>query len=428
MKNIAKPLFAALAALGAFLLVACATDTEADPGAYPPAYFPPGISGRTALEFFREEGLSVGWNLGNTLDAIRTWGPGSPVAEETAWGNPLANQAIFDGIREQGFNLVRIPVTWAGHVGLAPSYTINPERLERVAEVAGLANRAGLKVIINMHHDGRTYTGGDQPGTWLSLLRAAADGAARAQITGQFERMWGQIAGRFRDYGEWLIFQGFNELHIGDWGTGLNRPVEFGIINEWNQVFTDAVRGTGGANRYRFLVYSGYNTSFQTVAAYDNGMFILPDDPTPNRRIVNFHFYQPNDFALFRDNPNWPPAAGHGSEAGIANIFGGFRERFVDRGIPVIIGEMGPVRHGPGSHDDNAGYIETARANRLAYAEYVFATARANGLVPIYWDNGSFDGGGERFGLFDRATGQPNSDESADLVRAMIGAVNAAAP
>jgi len=423
MKNIANLLFVVLVAFCGFLMAACVTDTGAEPGDYPE-----GITGRTAFEFFMEEGITAGWNLGNTLDAIRTWGVGAPIAEETAWGNPLANQGIFNGIREQGFNLVRIPVTWAGHVGPAPSYTINPERLERVAAVVDLANNAGLKVIINMHHDGRTYTEGDQPGTWLSLLRASADEADRAQITRQFERMWEQIAGRFRNYGEWLMFQGFNELHVGDWGAGLNRPVEFGIINEWNQVFTDAVRRTGGANRYRFLVYSGYNTSFQTVAAYDNGMFILPNDPTPNRRIVNFHFYQPTNFALFREYHNWPPATGHGSITGVYNVFAGFRERFIDRGIPVIIGEMGPVRHGPGSHDDNAEHIETARANRLAYAAHVFGTARTNGLVPIYWDNGSFDGGGERFGLFNRTIGQPNSDESAEVIQTIIDAVSNATP
>ena len=423
MKNTAKLLSVALAA---FLL---STACGARDGVYPE-----GISGRTAFEFFREEGITIGWNLGNTLDAITPAG----VAVEGAWA-PAANQAIFYGIRDQGFNLVRIPVTWAGNVGEGPGYTIYPERLNRVAEVVGFARNAGLNVIINIHHDGRTYTGGDQAGTWLSLLRAAACEEERAQITGQFERMWEQIAMRFRNHGEWLMFQGFNELHVGDWGTGLGLPTEFGIINEWNQVFTNAVRRTGGANRYRFLIYSGYNTSFQTGAAYDMGLFILPNDPVPNRRVVNFHFYQPTNFALFRDNPNWPPTGtGPGSIVGIGNTFAGFRERFVERGIPVIIGEIGPVRHGPDARWD-AARAELARVNRLYYIERVYAMARENGLVPIYWDNGSLGPadwdspninatGGERFGLFNRATGQPNSEESAEVIRAMIDAINSVEP
>ena len=416
MKNIAKLFPFALLVLIGLLAMACGTGRGVR-GAPPE-----GVSGRTALDFFREEGITVGWNLGNTLDAVR--GGQYPLAIEDVWGNPLANRAIFEGIVEQGFNLVRIPVTWIGHVGDGPRYAINPERLERVAEVVGLAREAGLNVIINMHHDGRTYTEGDQAGTWLSLRRAGADPAARAQITGQFERMWEQIARRFRNYGEWLMFQGFNELHVGDWGDGLNRPLEFRIVNEWNQVFTDAVRRTGGANRYRFLIHSGYNTSFRTVEAFETLMFVLPNDPVPNRQIVNFHFYQPNNFALFREHPVWPPATGPGSVAGIENVFAGFRARFVDNGIPVIIGEMGPVRHGTGSHGGDEELIETARVNRLAYAGHVFGTARANGLVPIYWDNGLLGGSGERFGLFNRSTGLPNSDESAEVIRAMIDAIN----
>ena len=421
MKSIARPLFAVFVALGGFLVAACGTDADR-----PDPSHPEGVTGRTALEFFREEGITVGWNLGNTLDAIRTWGAGAPVAEETAWGNPMASPAIFDGIREQGFNLVRIPVTWSGHVGGAPHHAISPDRLERVAVVVGLARDAGLNVIINMHHDGRTYTEGDQPGTWLSLLRARACEEERERITRQFERMWQQIAMRFRNHGEWLMFQGFNELHVGDWGNGLNLPFEFGIVNEWNQVFTDAVRGTGGANTYRILIHSGYNTSYRTVDAYRQGRFVLPDDPTPNRRVVNFHFYQPTGFALFPTTHVWPPATGPGSLAGIADTFAGFREAFVERGIPVIIGEMGPVRHGPSYHGGNADYIETARTNRLAYAGYVFGMARTNGLVPIYLDNGNLDTG-ERFGLFVRATGLPNSDESAEVILAMMNAVGDAA-
>ncbi|MCL2191221.1 MAG: glycoside hydrolase family 5 protein [Treponema sp.] len=440
MKNIAKFLPFVLAALAVFLIPACRTDTD---------LYPDGISGRTAFEFFREEGITIGWNLGNTLDAVNSAG----VAVETGWGNPAANQAIFNGLRDQGFNLVRIPVTWAGHIGAEPDHLVCPGRMDRVAAVVGLARNAGLNVVINIHHDGRTYSpvGNDQTGTWLSVYRAARDPVARAQITRQFERVWEQIAARFINHGEWLMFQGFNELHVGDWGTGLDRPDEFEVINEWNQVFTNAVRSTGGANTYRFLIYSGYNTSFQTVAAYTQGLFVLPDDPTPNRRVINFHFYQPNNFALFRTNPNWPPATGSGSIEGISNTFAGFRETFVDNGIPVIIGEIGPVRHGPVAAPPAAGQAappvtdaekarwETARANRLHYIEIVYAMARENGLVPIYWDNGSlgpldWDSAnirsttGERFGLFNRANGQPNSEESAEVIRAMIDAINSATP
>ena len=413
-----KLLPAALILIAGPLAIACGTMGR----------YPEGMSGRTAMQFFQEEELTLGVNLGNTLDAFRNWSDG--VADETAWGNPPANQAMFEAIKELGFNVVRIPVTWMGHIGEGPDYRIGEARMERVAYVVNLAREAGLKVIINMHHDGATSSPVEEAG-WLSIGRSLGSRAERARITAQFERMWIQIAERFKDYGEWLMFQGFNELHVGDWGSG--DWLQYDVINEWNQVFTNAVRRTRGGNRFRFLVISGYNTSYRTAEAHRDGIFRLPNDPTPNRQIVNFHFYQPNNFALFTQTYEWPNDYWGGSRESIDNIFAGFREQFVDRGIPVIIGEVGPARYTP--HNRNPGFDEAnvpiARQNRLAYIAHVYGRARENGLVPIVWENGgrhdanAWEGD---FTLFDRHAGRPNTDESAEVIQAMVDAVNNAFP
>ncbi|MCL2193551.1 MAG: glycoside hydrolase family 5 protein [Treponema sp.] len=375
------------------------------------------------MQFFTYYDLSIGINLGNSLDSHT-----NSVGSETAWGNPRANQAIFDGIKAQGFNLVRIPVTWMGHVGGAPNFTISEARLRRVAEVVNLARNAGLKVIINMHHDGATSNPQYESG-WLTIRRAMSSPANREQITAQFRSMWVQIAEYFQNYGEWLIFQGFNELHSGHWGwtPGGIPQAHFDLINNWNQVFSDAVRSTGGNNTYRFLVFSGYVTNYRVAGDYRSGVFTLPDDPTPGRQIMNFHYYRPDGFALHPSTPHWPNNSHGGSRVFVDNLFREFRETFVDNGIPVIIGEIGPVRHGPSAHASPAD-VELAMQNRLEYATHVYAAARMNGLVPVYWDNGNFGGGGERFGLFNRNNGQPNSPESAEVIRAMVDAVNNASP
>ena len=417
MRINAKLMFAAIASLVGFLMTTCTDPIDPRPR------YPEQMSGRTAMEFFMYHDLSIGINLGNSLDSHT-----GSVGSETFWGNPRANQAIFNGFREQGFNLVRIPVTWMGHVGSAPNFRISESRLRRVAEVVNLARNADLKVIINMHHDGATSNPQDECG-WLTIRRAMSSPAERERITLQFERMWVQIAEYFRNYGEWLIFQGFNELHFGHWGWtpgGIPRA-HFDIINDWNQVFSDAVRSTGGNNTYRFLVFSGYVTNYRVAQDYRDGIFIMPNDPTPDRQIMNFHYYRPDGFALHPNTHLWPNNAHGGSREFVDNLFRNFRETFVDNGIPVIIGEMGPVRHGPSVHASSA-HEELARQNRLAYAAHVYGTARANGLVPVYWDNGNFGGGGERFGLFNRNNGQPNSPESAGVIRAMVEAVNSVSP
>jgi len=385
----------------------------------PPAFDTPPRS--PALDFFREQGVTVGINLGNSLDAVRTWGAGSPVAEENVWGNPIVTQAIFDGMSEQGFNLVRIPATWIGHIGPGPGYEVSAARLARVGEIVTMARNAGLNVILNIHHDGRTYSpvGNDQPGTWLSIHRALGSPAERDRVTGQFRRVWEQIAAHFRDYGEWLMFQGFNELHVGDWGIGNSQQYE--IINDWNQVFVDAVRGTGGGNAYRLLVISGYNTTHQLVSNPVARMsFRLPSDPSPGRLIVNFHFYQPFGFTHDGSTHIWPPPHGSGTPEWIDNVFAGFRDSFVAEGIPVIIGEMGPRAYNPDLV--SAANRPAAIQNRLAYVAHTWASARAHGLVPTYWDDGG------NFRLFNRNSGRPDGDVNAAVVRMMVDAVGAVAP
>ena len=50
-------------------------------------------------------------------------------------GNPKTTKALIDAVKEKGFKLHRVPVTWRAHFGSAPSYTIDKEWLDRVEEV-----------------------------------------------------------------------------------------------------------------------------------------------------------------------------------------------------------------------------------------------------------------------------------------------------
>ncbi|GHV66664.1 cellulase [Spirochaetia bacterium] len=366
-----------------------------------------------ALTYFQDNALDVGWNLGNTLDAYR-----SGKAHETVWGNPPVNQAIFSGVKAAGFNIVRIPISWMGNFGEGPDYHIDETYLQRVAEVVGFAHNAGLKVIINIHHDGSTDSNGKDNG-WLSMNRALKGEAEYREVTANFRRLWTQIAAYFKNYGDYLMFESMNEIHDGGWGwrsETIQRP-QYEIVNQWNQVFVDAIRSTGGNNTARFLVIPGYCTvPKHTLADY----FKLPDDLVSydsvshdlvshnNKLIVTYHYYDPYEFGILGTRHNW------GSDADkekVVNDFKPFAEKFVDgMGIPVIMGECGAVRH--------PGYEQT----RLDYLSFVFKTAHENKIVPIYWDNGAF-AQGETFGLFNRRSGEPQSPEFEDCINAMVQAV-----
>ncbi|MDR1324870.1 MAG: glycoside hydrolase family 5 protein [Treponema sp.] len=355
-----------------------------------------------ALSYFQAEGLNVGWNAGNTLDAYS-----NGVSGETKWGNPPLNQNLFTGLKEAGYNLVRIPITWMGHIGEAPDYPIEPDFLKRVAEVVGYAHQANLTVIINIHHDGHTDNNGEDAG-WLSINKARASEDGMRQVTAQFEQVWAQIATYFRNYGDYLIFEDMNEIHDGKWGWGPEpeQKPQYEIVNQWNQVFVNAVRGTGGNNLTRYLIVPGYCTvGRHTVADY----FRLPQDKGKqgNKLIVSFHYYDPYEFGIAGTRNEWGSTADKNK---VSNDFQPFANRFIAMGIPVIIGESGAVRH--------PGYEQT----RLDYLTYVYGKAHEFGLTPIYWDNGVFSGSGENFGLINRRTGQPDSDEAQTVIETMVNA------
>lgn len=354
------------------------------------------------------EGMSIGWNLGNSLDAVN-WD--NEVADETVWGNPVVTQALLNGVKDQGFDIVRIPVTWNGHIGSAPDYTVSQARLRRVAEVVGYARNAGLNVIINMHHDDSFDHG------WLKMGDAVASSSNKTEITNKYGKVWTQIAEHFKDYGDWLIFESMNEVQDGGWGWSdafkANPKAQIDIINEWNQLFTNNVRAAGSNNANRYLMYPSYASDAKATlpdGKYEYGAgdvgkyFKLPNDSAAGRQIITFHYYEPSGFAGNFTTDSWGTQE---QKNDVDKLFARFRTAFIDKNIPVVIGEMGPV---------NLQTTSIGRQNRLAYISYVYGKAKENGLIPIYWDDGGY------FGMMNRSTNKPKDDHSAASFQAMMKA------
>jgi endoglucanase len=254
---------------------------------------------------------------------------------------------------------------------------------------------------------------GGRDNGWLSINKARASKEGYEEVTHKYVRVWKQIAVYFKNHGDYLIFEGLNEIHDGRWGNGSVQGAQTDILNDWNRFFTQIVRGTGANNEKRYLVIAGYSCSPRhTLANY----FWLPQD-VPGRQIVTFHYYDPYEFGIAGTRSEW------GSQADknrVANDFAPFKSVYVESGIPVIIGECGAVRQ---LYTADKEKEDRARQARLDYLSWVFGKARENSLVPIYWENGEFTGNGEKFGLFDRRDGKPNSAESEACIKAMIGAV-----
>ena len=360
----------------------------------------PSIPSTEAAAFAMQ--LTPGWNLGNQLDAHN-----NGVAGETAWGNRPTTRALFDKLKSMGFKSVRIPVTWLGRVGAAPGYTIDAAWLERVAEVVGYAHASGLNAIINIHHDGY---GTDH---WLNVRKASTDAAYNEEVKARLSAMWRQIAERFKDTDEFLIFEMMNEIQDGGWGHGDNLTDggrQYAVLNEWNQVAVDAVRGVGGKNATRYLGVAGYSTNPELTIDH----LVLPEDTAEGRLLVSVHSYDPSEFALNAQYSEWghtadlDKKASWGDEDFIRGMCADLYNKYVSKNIPVYFGEFGCVHRAD----------ERSERFRKYYIEYFCKAATTYGIAAFYWDNGNAGTGEECFGVIDHSTGEflNNGEEILDCI------------
>ena len=348
--------------------------------------------------------LGIGWNLGNHFDAQN-----NGVSGETFWGNPKATAATFTKVKAAGFNTVRIPVTWMGHIGEAPDYKIEAAWLDRVAEVVGYAEAAGLNAIINMHHDGSDSK------YWLDIKSAAANPEVQKQLLEQISAMWGQIAEKFKDKGEFLIFEAFNEIHDGGWGWGSNRNdggKQYKCLNEWNQAFVDAVRAAGGENSDRILGIPAYCTNVDISLE----SFVMPEDAASDRLMMSVHCYDPYDYTLAAKVNEWGHTADPSkkvagdNEADLKKVFEKIYVNYISKGIPVYMGEFGCVNRATGREQKFQQY----------YLKYFAKLAKTYGVPSMIWDNGAKGAGNECHAFIDHGTGEYCSTEAKEAIQALI--------
>ena len=347
--------------------------------------------------------MGMGWNLGNQFDAHN-----NNVSSETAWGQPKATQATFDKVSAAGIKTVRIPVTWMGHIGEAPDYKIEEDWLNRIAEVVGYAENAGLNAIINIHHDGSNSE------HWLNIKGCATNAALQKKTVEQVSAMWKQIAEKFKDKGHFLMFELFNEIQDGKWGWGDNRTdggKQYAAYNEWLQASVDAIRATGGKNTDRWLGIPAYNTNTD-LSEY----LVLPDDPA-HKLMVSIHYYAPYEYTLEYQYQEWGHTASkttnYGQEKDCEAEMKKLYNRFTSKGIPVYIGEMGNVNR----------LSESGEKFRKYYFEYVAKCIHDNYMPAILWDNGAPNAGRECHGYFNHGTGEWMNDYSEQMISTLVKAM-----
>ena len=327
--------------------------------------------------------MFAGWNLGNSLEA-----PGS----ETAWGNPKTTQRLIDSVKLSGINMVRIPCAWDSHIENITTCKISVSWLDRVKEVVDYCYDNDMYVILNIHWDGG----------WLENNPTYEK---QISVNAKQKAFWEQIAVKFRDYDEHLLFAGTNEVHTDGQPTTQNFTVQM----SYNQTFVNAVRSTGGKNAYRSLVIQAYNTNIDFAV----NQLIVPNDSVNDKLMVEVHYYDPWEFTGLEADATWGTVktlwgvdyavygtiSNWGQEDYMRSQFQKMKTKFVDEGYPVILGEYGAIRRSALT----GSALEHHLASRAYYVQYAAQNAKINGLVPVIWDNGYT--GNLGFGLFNRSDG-----------------------
>jgi endoglucanase len=327
--------------------------------------------GSTAVQIASK--IKIGWNFGNTMEAI---------GGETAWGNPMINDAQIKLVKQYGFTAIRIPCSWNQYADQTTA-KISDSWLNRVKEVVQLCTNNDMYVILNIHWDGG----------WLETNCTTAK---RDENNAKQKAYWQQIATKLRDFDEHLMFASANEPNV-------STATEMSVLLSYHQTFIDAVRSTGGKNAYRVLVIQGPMTDITTT---NNLMNQLPTDNVSDKMMVEIHYYTPYNFTGMTEDQTWGkmwyfwgkdyhsltnPTRNSTSyeEDAVVSYFGMMKRKFVDKGIPVVMGEYGASRRDNLSGEDLTLHL----ASRAYYIKYCTKMANSFGMLPFFWDCG---------GVFDR--------------------------
>jgi aryl-phospho-beta-D-glucosidase BglC (GH1 family) len=277
--------------------------------------------------------------------------------------------------------------------------------LARVKEVVQYCVDNDMYVILNIHWDGG----------WLENNVTTSKKDA---VNAKQKAYWKQIAAYLRDYDEHLLFAGANEPNVED-------ATQMGVLLSYHQTFIDAVRSTGGRNAYRVLVVQGPSTDIEKT---NNLMSTLPVDRVASRMMAEIHYYTPYQFCLMTKDESWGNMfyywgqGNHsttdlsrnptwGEESDVDKYFGMMKTKFVDKGIPVVLGEYAAIRRTSLTGDALTLHLKS----RAYYLKYVTSKARLNGLLPFYWDEGSM--GDKGSGIFNRQNNTVFDQQALDALK-----------
>ena len=325
---------------------------------------------KSAIEIVNEMGF--GYNLANSFDCYNnSIEINNPNEQITLLGNPIPTQKMINNIKKNGFKTIRFPVTWAKFIDNLGN--VNPQWMLRVKEVVKWIINKNIYCILNIYHD-------SDIGNWIYDELNGKD---------KYFYLWKQIAEEFKDFNEYLLFESMNQPKFIDnyWN------FKHDIYYNFTQGFIDILRKSGGFNSQRLLIISGYQY-FDPLP--------LPLNDTANKLAVSFNYYEP--FWFTSDSSLYYLEWGRENEyKTLFNDFEKLKENYIDKGIPIILSEIG---------------VKTeSKKNILSIREYLYTLFSLSfdysGLVCCLQDTSNKIFGDMNF--YDRETDKWHDDKIKDI-------------
>jgi len=281
--------------------------------------------------------LGHGVNLGNMLEAPK----------EGAWGAHL-EEDYFPTIKQAGFTVVRVPISWAAHTGISDlggpvQYPIDPIFLARVDWVVAQAEKAGLYCILDYHND-------------AALMKDPDTNAAR------FQAIWKQIAEHYKDAPPTVLFELLNEPN--------------GKLDElkWNDLLAKTLSVVRASNPTRTVVVGPGR--WNGIGALSK--LVLPDGDA--NLLVTVHFYDP--FHFTHQGAEWA----EGSNAWLGTTWGTDADKKAITDSFDKAAKWGADHHRPMYLGEFGAYSKSPIEGRARWTAFVARTAESHGMPWTYWE------------------------------------------
>ena len=327
-------------------------------------------SKKSALQLVNEMG--IGYNLGNTFNCCNIIKEKNSENEEIKLlGTTLLTKNKLKEIRKNGFKTIRFQILYNNYI--YNNDKINPELLYKIKEFINLISKLDMYLILSIKHEKEF---------WDSEGNNAKD---------KYINFWKQIANELINYDEHLIFESMYDIGYLKY---LDRIYNYYEDKNYllSQDFIKVIRNSGGNNIERLLIIPMISSDYElNLFNYDNTEYKIPKDPYNKLAISVYYYFPCEEYNPFNDldSINFYDKFGYfeivyplmewGSSQNYKNIISTFKhmnQKFIDKGFPVIIGEVGVLND----------YIKTNNSiEQLLYSMFSMSY-EYDGILPCLWD------------------------------------------